>query len=198
MHPVSDLTQSSALAPPADPESILKAEHRTIETVLDAMQRMIEARAADGDFIAKAIDFLRNFADGCHHAKEEDAYFPALEKAGVPREHGPIGVMLDEHDRGRALIAAIDSAREAASAGEPRAAGRLFAAAADYVALLREHIDKEDNILFVMGERALGASARAALTRQFTDPEHSGCEAARHARYEKLAEELARWNFDAQ
>ena len=90
---------------------VLKQEHRVIENVLDALERL--AKAAETSALAeweKAIDFARNFADKCHHLKEENLLFPALEERGIPREGGPIGMMLAEHEEGRGYVRAMAAA----------------------------------------------------------------------------------------
>ncbi|MEP0846340.1 MAG: hemerythrin domain-containing protein [Phycisphaerae bacterium] len=174
------------------PTDVLKAEHRVIERVLDALERMSESGRIDHDLWLKAIDFLRNFADGCHHAKEEDALFPRLERAGVPRAGGPVGCMLDEHTRGRALIARMVGGLDAAAAGDAGAARAVCEAAAAYIALLREHIWKEDNILFAMADRVLDAGEQGALRDEFDRTERSEANAGRHERYVRVADELVR------
>jgi len=83
------------------PTEILMQEHRVIEQVLDCLERMAQ-RVEAGDELdlesaKQAIDFFRNFADRCHHGKEEDCLFPLLEQKGFSREQGPTGVMLHEH-----------------------------------------------------------------------------------------------------
>jgi hemerythrin-like domain-containing protein len=103
------------------------------------------------------IAWLRGFADTNHHAKEETSLFPAMVKAGVPSTGGPIDVMLEEHQRGRTLVRAME-------AGEP--AGRA-AKAREYVVLLREHIEKENGVLFPLADAVLDEAAQRALQREF-------------------------------
>ena len=71
------------------PTETLEAEHRIIEKILGAMARLVdvmetsqEASSAD---IAAMVEFVRTFADGCHHGKEEKLLFPALEHKGLWR-----------------------------------------------------------------------------------------------------------------
>ncbi len=82
----------------------LMNEHRTIEQVLDAMVGFAEeARrrgATEKEELARFVGFVREFADACHHGKEEDILFAAMVAGGFPRNGGPIAVMLHEHDRG--------------------------------------------------------------------------------------------------
>lgn len=173
------------------PMQILKDEHRVIERVLDAIERRLP-RPVDADFYGKAIDFLRNFADGCHHAKEENELFPVLESAGVPREHGPIGCMLDEHQMGRALIRNIADNVQAASKGDEVASGVVRKAAGAYIELLRNHIYKEDNVLFAMADRVLGPEEQDLMREAFRRADGSHSCASKHQHYVELAEELSR------
>ena len=90
------------------PTEILSGEHRVIEQVLTCLERIAEQCAAEGRLdrtsAEQALEFFRNFADRCHHGKEEVHLFPALEAKGFPRDGGPTGVMLHEHDQGRAHV----------------------------------------------------------------------------------------------
>jgi len=87
--------------------SRLREEHQLILQVADAMQALLaEGEGPEGldfDTIGDCVTFIRLFADACHHGKEEDLLFPELEAAGLPRNQGPIAVMLYEHQQGRAL-----------------------------------------------------------------------------------------------
>lgn len=170
---------------------MLKNEHRVIERVLDAMEKQL-SRPVEGDFYRDAIDFLRHFADGCHHAKEENELFPVLESAGIPREHGPIGCMLDEHEMGRALIRKIESNVDAAEVGDVWAEEALKQAARAYIGLLRQHIYKEDNVLFVMADRALGPEEQELMRAAFGRADQTNACSARHDHYVAVADRLSR------
>jgi hemerythrin-like domain-containing protein len=143
------------------PTGLLREEHQIILGALDVLERAA-ARAAAGDTVAEAwwtaaVGWLRAFADRNHHAKEEAALFPAMVKAGVPSEGGPIAVMLEEHVEGRRLVTAIET-----GAGAAR-----LAACRSYVALLRAHIEKEDEIVFPLADSVLDEQAVHALRRDF-------------------------------
>ena len=160
MHPIDQLT----------------AEHRIIEKVLDALD-CAASRDMPLSFYEDAVDFIANFADGCHHAKEEERLFPVLERKGIPREQGPIGVMCSEHVLGRRYVQTM---REMIAAKDIEG---LRQEALEYVALLRAHIAKEDTILFPMGRNCLDDSDLAELCASFD-------EVAPKPEYEQLAEEL--------
>jgi len=172
-------------------------EHRVIERVLAALERKLERDSrVDGSFVGQALDFFRNFADGCHHHKEEDELFPVLESAGMPSAGGPIGCMLHEHDEGRRLVGRIAEHLDAAAQGDPRADGVVRAAATDYIRLLRFHIEKEDTILFRLADQILGEQVRGLMLAAFERRERETGDAGKHQRYLQLADSLYRQAFD--
>ena len=143
------------------PTDLLRDEHRVILNALDALERGADRTAAGGSVAdawwTGAVAWLRMFADRNHHAKEERALFPAMVKAGVPSEGGPIAVMLEEHVEGRRLVTAMDANSGAARLGACRA----------YVALLRAHIEKENDIVFPLADAVLDEQAVLGLAREF-------------------------------
>jgi hemerythrin-like domain-containing protein len=138
---------------------VLMQEHRTIEQVLDALEgfaeEVVRARRTDKEELSRFVKFLREFADGRHHAKEEGVLFEAMVEHGFPSEGGPIPVMLADHEHGRALIRVLADRAEQAGPWLDEDLGSLAEAARGYAALLRVHIQKEDRILYPMAERHL-------------------------------------------
>jgi len=179
-----------------NPIETLKAEHRGIETALAVLERVaarLEARV-DARTIRDAgalIDFFRTFADTCHHAKEETVLFPLLEEMGVSRQGGPIGVMLHEHDLGRAHVRGMDQALGAQVDASPGAARGFRRHAEGYVGLLRQHIQKEDFVLFEIATQRLDPGRKDRAAAEFERIERDVVGAGRHERYHALLEELA-------
>jgi hemerythrin-like domain-containing protein len=137
------------------PTSKLREEHQLILRVLDVLQKLIEQGEAgewDIDAVEECVTFFRLFADACHHGKEEDLLFPEMETRGMPRDSGPIAVMLFEHKQGRELVGQMAEALEGARSGELASIAKLENAARAYLQLLRGHIYKEDNVLFNMAD----------------------------------------------
>lgn len=168
----------------------LVKEHDLIERGLDLLERsvsLIESgqHLPDG-FPRWAPGFFAQFADKCHHAKEEDLFFPLLKERGIPEEGGPIGVMLHEHDIGRDCVRRM---REASEADEFDAAIFAFAAK-EFVPLLRQHIFKENNVLFQMAGDVMSESDDADMDAKFTQVEQERDLTGMHERYET---EVARW-----
>lgn len=120
---------------------ILMDEHRVIERVLTSLEqaavRLNQGEAVRPGFFIDAADFVKGFADGCHHKKEEGVLFTALVDAGLPQNVGPVGVMLDEHEQGRAFTRGMRAAAERLEAGDATARADVVQNALGYVALLR-------------------------------------------------------------
>jgi hemerythrin-like domain-containing protein len=175
------------------PTEELMKEHDAILGILDVLDEIcsrIERKSAfNTDDVERILDFLRRFADGCHHAKEEKHLFPALEKAGVPREHGPIGMMLAEHDLGRKYIAGISGALDRCRQGE-QAAGDLASNARAYAHLLRAHINKENQVLFPMADRVLPEDVQDQIASAFAHLEEVEIGRGVHERYHAMLHEL--------
>lgn len=178
---------------------ILRHEHEAVLKMLDAAEEVAQRFEKGGkvrpEVLADLLEFFRLFADRCHHAKEEELLFPLLERKGIPREGGPVGVMLAEHDEGRALVKEMAEAAEAYQSGVKGASLRWAKAARAYVQLLRGHIFKENNVLFLMAERVLTPDEQAQLAESFEKLEiekmGAGTHERLHAKMEKLVAELA-------
>ncbi|MCK5562617.1 hemerythrin domain-containing protein [Candidatus Bathyarchaeota archaeon] len=130
---------------------ILKEEHRVIKRMLTilnvACEKLEKDEEVSTEIFRKAIDFIRVFADQCHHGKEEETLFPLVEQRGIPREGGPTGVMRMEHEQGRNFVKALADAVERYDQGDRNAKAAIIENARGYTQLLAQHIPKEDDIL---------------------------------------------------
>jgi hemerythrin-like domain-containing protein len=174
---------------------ILSSEHRVIETMLTVLECICQDAETTGrlrkEDAENAVTFIRTFADQCHHGKEEGQLFPAMEAKGVPCEHGPIGVMLSEHEQGRQFVRGMAGQIDAAASGDHSSIRKFIENAHGYVLLLRAHIQKEDNILFPMAARLMSADEQAELLKQFDIVEIDHMGAGTHEHFLALAETLA-------
>jgi hemerythrin-like domain-containing protein len=137
------------------------------------------------------LDFFRNFADRCHHSKEEKLLFVKMEERGMPVEGGPIAVMLYEHDEGRRLTRTIAEALPLATNGDRRASAAVAQNLLAYVRFLRAHIHKEDNVLYPMADRLLTAEDQRELMEAFSRVEAEEMGEGVHEKYHQLAHKLA-------
>jgi hemerythrin-like domain-containing protein len=164
---------------------VLRHEHDAILMSLEVLNQIAE-EARQGNVtssdVLSFLDFLREFADKCHHGKEEGLLFPAMIEAGLPKETGPISVMLTEHEQGRTLVAAM------AGAVHPEIKPLEFSKAATaYITHLTAHIDKENTVLFPMADRIVAQHVMESLAPAFERHEE---EVIGHGRHEQLHDML--------
>lgn len=170
---------------------MLSDEHRIIERMLAVLQKLTGEPVENSlDSWRKTLDFFRYFADQCHHFKEEQVLFPAMEERGVAREGGPIGMMLTEHEEGRSAVKAMLSAIPLVEAKNEAAKEILVDKAKVYLRLLKEHIQKEDEVLFRIADDVIPADEQKALLRSFEEHEVKEMGSGIHEKYLKIAEEL--------
>ena len=195
MSKVSEMSESKA---DVKASTELREEHQVILRVLRVLDRRV-TRLERGEGLELAslrqcVEFFRYFADACHHAKEEDLFFPVLESRGVPNENGPIGCMLHEHTQARGFTRDMVDALDAVEVDDSGAEGRFRTAARQYIALLNSHIDKEDNVLFNLGDQALTEQDQTALCSQFNEVACRSFGGKRREELEQLASDLqGRW-----
>jgi hemerythrin-like domain-containing protein len=157
--------------PSPKPATVLREEHQLILRVVRVLTTIMDAFEREGNFPAASLEkcmvFIRLFADACHHGKEEESLFPMLEARGIPREGGPIGMMLHEHRLGREFASQMAKALDESRMGHKDASQRFLEAARRYCDLLTNHIFKEDNVLFNLGDRVMTPDDQQTVASQF-------------------------------
>lgn len=173
---------------------ILIEEHRIIERVLSALetqaQRLQAGSPVRPGFFLDATSFSRNFIDGCHHRKEEESFFMAMMDAGLSNQTGPIAIMISEHEQGREYTRTMEKAGRALAGGQSSARDDLTRNTLGYVALLRQHIRRENNLLFKMAEQLIPPARQKELTVEFERIEREEIGAGIHEKYHRLAEAM--------
>lgn len=177
---------------PVNPIQMLIDEHVYILKVVAALgvigSTIENEDTIDAPLFARIIDFMREFADRCHHAKEEDLLFPAMVAMGVPETGCPIGGLLAEHTRGRTLIAQLEQGVEQFAA-DPQAGKRLIGQAiVGITALYPNHIWKEDDMVFPMAEKLFDAGQLDHLLDDFEAVERN--KSAAHSSHIQFANDL--------
>ncbi|MBI2128390.1 MAG: hemerythrin domain-containing protein [Nitrosarchaeum sp.] len=173
----------------------LRRDHDLIEKVIKAMESTIQllndGKQIPESILLPVIDFSKNFTDVCHHSKEENSLFPALEQAGMPRNMGPIAMMLIDHERSREIGKEMEnSAKDYISSGN---SVKLISDMQQYVEHITEHLWKENNRLFMMAEARLQYVAKK-VDKELNDIEELKLKETGKTRehYEQLAETLTR------
>lgn len=157
----------------------LKKEHEAILFTLKILDKVVtligKREAVSREDMSDLINFLKEFADKCHHGKEEGILFPAMVSAGVPEKGGPIGVMLSEHATGRKLISSMSTA-----ISDNVDYDSFAKLAAEYIGLLRNHIHKENNVLFPMAEKVRSGTKLEEIFTGFKEHEEKVIGKGRH------------------
>jgi hemerythrin-like domain-containing protein len=169
----------------------LEDDHIHILKLIEVMERVIGSEKPDVSHLESIVDIIRNFADGLHHAKEENEFFPFLSKRGFSLSQGPVAVMLHEHIQGREFVKGIADNISLYKGGNNSALGRIYSNMAGYAELLKNHIGKENNILFRMADRALSETDNQELLKQFAEAEKTHEAAYPSADYINRIEQLA-------
>lgn len=145
----------------------LEDDHVHVLKLTDVMKAVTRTEKPDVGQIESIIDIIRNFADGLHHTKEENLYFPALGKKGFSPQQGPVAVMLHEHIQGRNFVKGIADNLELYKNGNKEALAVVFQNMTGYAELLVSHIAKENNILFRMADKVLSDEEQKDLSEKF-------------------------------
>jgi hemerythrin-like domain-containing protein len=162
--------------------------------VLDALERGAQRLGSGADtpkdFFLEAAEFIRGFADDTHHRKEEGVLFKALAQYGFSPDAGPVAVMLSEHEEARRYTQALTESAQKLHRGDQGAREDLIMYAMSYVRHLRQHIMKENNVLFPMADRVVPQDEAARIEADFARVERDEIGPGAHPKYEALARKL--------
>ena len=137
----------------------LMIEHRLIERMIKVMKHeLLQAEGQqkiDPRFIETATNFIRAYADRCHHGKEEDILFRELKKKKIAPEHQAVmEELIEEHKKGRQLTARLVEANSRYMNGDKGALHEIFESMSTLIGFYPKHIEKEDKSFFlpIMGQ----------------------------------------------
>jgi hemerythrin-like domain-containing protein len=140
---------------------LMVQEHEVIVGVLASLQAMSEKLSAGGEVARQDVAdfgrFFRDFADKCHHGKEEDRLFVKMVEVGFPKDNGPVAVMLAEHDEGRQEVRGLLAIGAGSGPLTEAERDKVVEYASRFVPLLYAHIQKENNILYPMAQNFIPA-----------------------------------------
>lgn len=173
----------------------LKAEHEGIGIMLRVVNTICSKLESDRYFddgqFSRIIEFFRVFVDRCHHGKEEDVLFPAMKEAGIPDKGGPIGQMLVEHEQGRTHVRNMGESLKRYQPGSIETGSEICSHARAYTALMTQHIDKENTVLFPLADRVLPAERQSELFDEFEKLEEERIGKGVHEQFQELLDTLA-------
>jgi len=145
----------------------LENDHVYILRLTEIMENVTYDNEPDVNTLESIVDIIRNFADGIHHAKEEDIFFPFLSEHGFSLSQGPLAVMLNEHESGRNFVKGMSDNITLYKKGDSAALEKVYYYMRAYAQLLQSHISKENNILFRMADKILSDKDQENLLSEF-------------------------------
>jgi hemerythrin-like domain-containing protein len=171
------------------PVGPLMIEHRLIERMIRLVEKMLESISrgshVDLAFLDFAVDFIRTYADRCHHGKEENIFFRDLkEKKLSPVLRNILCELIEEHVRGRAIVARIEKAKVRYLGGESSALTEIISQLKELVYFYPKHIDKEDNHFFRPVMDYFSNEERENMLKEFAEFDRSLI----HTKYKELVE----------
>jgi hemerythrin-like domain-containing protein len=175
---------------------ILIEEHEAIKRMLSILEKIVDELESSGkaniEHLENIQEFITVFADRCHHAKEENVLFPAMTDEGFPQEEGPLKVMLSQHEQGRSFVKGFGEALAKYQAGDISTIPTIVENARGYIALLRDHIDKENNILYPIADMHLSQDKDETLIKKFEQIETERIGEGKHEEFHRLLENLSK------
>ena len=179
---------------PSKAIDMLMDEHQVILKVLGSLETLADAlekgEQVERGTVKKYAEFLRNFADQCHHGKEEDRLFVKMIEHGFSKKDGPLAVMLHEHETGRTHVRALMAIGEKSGPLSAAESQEVIKHARSFADLLQSHIVKEDRVLYGMAENVIPAPELKKMAEDFEKFELEVTGEGAHEKWHALAQEL--------
>ena len=171
-------------------------EHKAIIEVLDIMSKIADNIKTKKGFytteIEEIINFVKVFADKCHQTKEETVLFPALVLAGIPEDNSTMALIRHEHSLCRGLIKDISDCVENCKIGFPFSCELIADSLNNYVYILRNHFDNEEEFLFPLADKTLTDEQQNEIFEQFEKIKQGTICQDVYKRFDNLLTELKR------
>lgn len=132
----------------------LMIEHRLIERMIDVMREELnifeKEKKLNPEFLKTAVDFIRTYADRCHHGKEEDILFRELGEKKLNDEHRhTMEELIEDHRWGRKMTARLVEANRRYIEGDRDAMSTAIDCMKSLIQFYPKHIEKEDKHFFI-------------------------------------------------
>lgn len=176
------------------PTEVLKEEHDGIKVMLSILEKVCQAldhgENVEPAHLLEIVEFFRNFADRCHHGKEEDLLFTALGNYDLGEARALVDELLKEHEVGREYVRKMSTSAETYGGAESEKPVGFVNQGREYVSFLREHIRKEDDILWPVVDEKVSKEHQANLVSAFDRFEIEKIGAGKHDEYHELIHTL--------
>jgi hemerythrin-like domain-containing protein len=166
-------------------------EHRLIERLISQMQkelaRMEEKNDVNSKFVDVAVDFIKVYADRCHHGKEEGILFRGLSSKQMSPEHATMmRDLINEHVYARKTTGNLAKAKESYVNGNGEARKDVYKLMHDLIEFYPMHTQKEDTRFFGPSMEYFTAEEQQAMLSELWEFDRKII----HEHYAKVLDEL--------
>ncbi len=173
----------------------LMEEHRLIEKMIALMDMQNESfrqeNKVDVNFIATALDFIRTYADKCHHRKEEDILFRDLDNKPLSSNHKKtLQELRNEHNQARKTVARLAESKDEYAAGNRENLVVILNSIKELTEFYPKHIEKEDKHFFIPVMQYFNVEEKQRMLQEFREADR----ALIHLKYKNVVEELQNQN----
>jgi hemerythrin-like domain-containing protein len=179
---------------------ILLEEHRNIKKLILVLEQELEvfdhSDQPDYEILQAIIEYFQDYPESYHHPKE-DMVFKKL-KMRDPAVANRIGDVEAEHQ------VEINRLRQLAQAVENILAGREFLrqtfhdVVRDFIEHQRQHMDKEERLLFPAAVKALRAEDWAEIDARLNDRKDPLFDGVIEKQFHALQQTILRWERETQ
>lgn len=173
-----------------NPSIDIQSEHVAMSIILDAMERRANEILKDGtvDYfrIGQILDFLHNYTDNLHYAKEERILFPAVMDVTKPWISRTINNLIHEHAKARDYIREIDTLLHDCLSGNPDALQYLGSVMLRYVELEKNHIKVEDDVVMPLFKRLMDTNKLEGFKFDFKEIPDKKIDQLKYLEYYRL------------
>jgi len=168
-------------------------EHRLIERMIKLVRAELvviaETEKLDLNFVALATDFLRTYADRCHHGKEEDILFRELARKDLSeRDKTTMQELIEEHAYARKTVISLLQAADRYVAGNIDSMNEVLKLLRELSEFYPRHIEKEDKRFFHPCMKYFTAAEQQSMLQEFWEFDRKMI----HEKYAKVVEEMER------
>jgi hemerythrin-like domain-containing protein len=165
---------------------VLLEEHEIIEKTIEVLNKSAKnlqvGKKVPNEIFEKTLDIIKNFADRCHHGKEETVLFPLMKRRDI-KEAKIVSLLLEEHEKGRTFV------RNLSEAISKNDINNIIKNANGYINLLPQHIKKE-NVIFPKWFNPLSNEIKNELFEKFEEIEEKVIGLGKHQEYVQNIEKL--------
>lgn len=149
-------------------------EHRLIEQTVSLIKKeselILNTGRVDLSLLTDMVDFMRTYADRCHHGKEETILFRVLEKKEMTEEHrAMMARLVDDHRRSRALTSSLNDLLAPFRRGERGAVEEVVEILQALSTVYPDHIEREDKHFFPAAMKYLSDEERDNMLKEFQE-----------------------------